>query len=93
MPDKDIQELRDMVAKNGEMLQAHITSSNAQHKDLRDALVGDEFGNTGIVKRLELTEERSNYGYKFAKNAKKTLRVVWGVIASFLAWLANEIFG
>jgi len=51
-------------------MQKQIDDIQDDVRQIKDALLGNEFGNKGIVKRLECTEKKSNDNKKKITNIK-----------------------
>lgn len=73
-------------------IEQKLTGLNAQYKDLHDALVGDEYGNTGIIRRLNEVEKKAVDAHSFTTKTRKTLRYIWGAIVAFFGWLVSKVF-
>ena len=74
-------------------IEQKLTVLNAEYKEIHDALVGNEkFNQPGIISELKDTKEKAIEAHTFYIKAKKTIKVVWGAIISFLSFLFYEIF-
>jgi len=75
-------------------MQEQINDMQKSINRIEDALLGNEFGNKGIVKRLECTEKKTVENKKELTNIKSNSVLmgsvagggVWGIIEAVKAW-------